>query len=390
MNNQVNNFDQMSQLENIARVKQFMRKGSVKLLMIVSFLQAVFIMVGSAMLGGLIEPLFKTLMEFMTKYGAREGIVMPYDLSKLDATAFSSLSSSIVLSGVISALIALILPATLLIIVIRASSSDPTVVPTGALTFLRVITIIQLVFAILGGLLYVIVGILAMVSGQSSGIISGVMYIVAGIILVHFCFCEYQFVSSVRTSCNGYTFSQAGAKGVSVYSVLSAILNGLGMAIMIFVAVIFSSMSKGADIDESNPFSLLTKAGFFDIITVYMVVILIGVFLDLLYSCALAATSMGYTNMVTAMIRASFAASNNAAQNANMKSFRTYGGGSLYSNYNYSNGGQPQQPQQNDAPPMPPQNNSSAPVQGINLNKDNDNPYNNSSNFNNTPGNGSF
>ncbi len=103
MNNQVNNFDQMSQLENIARVKQFMRKGSVKLLMIVSFLQAVFIMVGSAMLGGLIEPLFKTLMEFMTKYGAREGIVMPYDLSKLDATAFSSLSSSIVLSGVISA-----------------------------------------------------------------------------------------------------------------------------------------------------------------------------------------------------------------------------------------------------------------------------------------------
>ena len=121
-----------------------------------------------------------------------------------------------------------------------------------------------------------------------------------------------------------------------------------------------------------------------------MVVILIGVFLNLLYSCALAATSMGYTNMVTAMIRASFAASNNAAQNANMKSFRTYGGGSLYSNYNYSNGGQPQQPQQNDAPPMPPQNNSSAPVQGINLNKDNDNPYNNSSNFNNTPGNGSF
>ena len=108
MNNQVNNFDQMSQLENIARVKQFMRKGSVKLLMIVSFLQAVFIMVGSAMLGGLIEPLFKTLMEFMTKYGAREGIVMPYDLSKLDATAFSSLSSSIVLSGVISALIALV------------------------------------------------------------------------------------------------------------------------------------------------------------------------------------------------------------------------------------------------------------------------------------------
>ena len=94
MNNQVNNFDQMSQLENIARVKQFMRKGSVKLLMIVSFLQAVFIMVGSAMLGGLIEPLFKTLMEFMTKYGAREGIVMPYDLSKLDATAFSSLSSA--------------------------------------------------------------------------------------------------------------------------------------------------------------------------------------------------------------------------------------------------------------------------------------------------------
>ena len=81
MNNQVNNFDQMSQLENIARVKQFMRKGSVKLLMIVSFLQAVFIMVGSAMLGGLIEPLFKTLMEFMTKYGVIDGIVIPYVLS---------------------------------------------------------------------------------------------------------------------------------------------------------------------------------------------------------------------------------------------------------------------------------------------------------------------
>jgi len=395
MNNQANNFDQMSQLENIARVKQFMRCGSVKFLMVISFIQAVFVMIGSAMMGGLIEPLFKTLMEFIAKYGVQEGITIPYDLSQLDATAFNSLSSTIVLSGVISALIALILPVTLLIIVIRSSSSDPTVVPVGALTFLRVITIIQLVFAILGGLLYAIVGILAMTSGQSSGIISGVIYIVMGIIYVHYCFCEYQFVSSVRTSCGGYTFTQIGAKGVSIYSILSAILNGLGLAFMIFVAVIFSSMSNGMELDESNPVSVLAQSGFFDIISMYVIVVLIGVLLNLLYSCALAATAMGYTNMVTAMIRASFAASNAAnAQVANSKSFRTYGGGSLYNNYNYSNNPQSQQPVQDNAPATPAQNDvPSAPAQSVNLDKnaDNQNPYKtNYSDFNNTPGKGSF
>ncbi|MBQ7522409.1 MAG: hypothetical protein IJU14_05975, partial [Clostridia bacterium] len=397
MNNQQGTIDQMSQLENIARVKQFMRKGSIKVMMVVGFIQAILTAVLSFKISGFLKNIMTVVEKSSDDIGSiPEAVNIVVDISTTIGLVYTAFM--------------LIFPVTLLMIIMKANSDDPTVIARGPVTFLKIIAIIQLVLNIISGVITLVGVVSSMKNSDGNSISALVSNVVTVLISCFYFYCQVKFLSSIRTACDGVTLSSEGAQGVGVFNVLAAIGMGLILIVVIIIMVIVTSFSKSEQLANDNSYLEFIEASGMDIINFFFVVITAYIVLSMISTIAYAITAFGYRDMVVGMVRESYAAAQ-TKHTSNQKLMRTYGGGTMYNSYNYSNSGTGVQdnsqnheevsvvpPVQNTAPPQ------SVPSQQpqVALNKPSDNiqntnPYTNMQNGSFTPsnpyanaGNGSF
>ncbi len=323
MNNQQGTIDQMSQLENIARVKQFMRKGSIKVMMVVGFIQAML----TAVLSFKISGFLKNIMTIVEK-SSTESI----------PEIFSTVLDMSTIIGLVCAGIGLIFPATLLMIIMKANSDDPTVIAKGPVTFLKIIAIIQLVLNIISGVLTLISVVSSMKNSDGSSISALVSNVATVLISCFYYYCQVKFISSVRTACDGVTLSSEGAQGVGVFNVLVAIGMGLILIVVIIIMVIVTSFAKSEQLASDNSYLEFIEASGMDFINFFFIVITAYIILSMISTIAYAMTAFGYRDMVVGMVRESYAAAQ-TKHTSNQRLMKTYGGGTMYNSYNYSNSG---------------------------------------------------
>jgi len=337
-NQQLNNGDQFVRLQNIAYIKQFLRKGSIKVMMVVSFI--------SAFLTGYMFLSIGSILDSIKEFAYMSNSSMNIDELNALISIFSSFFAVI---GIIAIVINLILPVTLLVIIIRAHNDDPTVVPSGAITFLYILSIIGFVFMIISCVLSIVSTIIAIVntnslsqaSDSSGGVVGGNIF--SYVFSCLYWFFQFKFLGSVKNSSKGNALVSAGAQGFGVYSIIYAILCGICTVICLVFFVIMMSFSSSPNQMLPDEFGQLISSGLISSMLTYFVIATIILVLSTIYQIAAASTAFGYKNTVTEAIRASYTApSNNPYNRANgtiNSPFRTYGGDSAYKNYNYSNSG---------------------------------------------------
>lgn len=337
MNNQQTSGDQLVQLQNIAYMKQFMRRGSIKVLMVISFLQALITGISSLIFKGLFSKIIALIPEFAAASGAEiDGME---DLNTF-TTLFGSLS---VIYAIASIILGLILPVSLLIIILRAHNDEPTVIATGAVKLLYVLSMIQFVFSIIAPIISIFGTIFTVVSGNTEVLSNMVSSVISQFLNCLYYYFLTRFLASVKNSSNGHSLISKGAKGVGVYSVIFAILNALALVVLVIILIIFTSLSSSTTVSSDDFWGFLISSGIIETFTPIIFIGLISVLLSTVYQVAMAMTAFGYRDTVIQAVRASFAAQgNNPYNRANgtvNSPFRTYGGNNSYSNYNYTNSG---------------------------------------------------
>ncbi len=335
MNNQQTSGDQLVQLQNIAYIKQFMRRGSVKTLMVVSFLQAFIAGISTFMSKSILSEVMALVLEFAEASGD--------DISGIENfSSFSSIFQSISgLYAILSIVLGLILPVSLLIIIMRAHSDEPTVIAKGAVKFLHIMSIIQFVISIIAPVVSIFATIITVASGNIEALSSMTSPIVSQFLNCLYYYFLTKFLASIKNSSNGYSLTSTGAKGVGVYSVIFAITCGMALVLLIIVMVIFTSLSSSETVSSNDFWGTLISSGIIETVTPIIFIGLINILLSTIYHISMAVTAFGYRDTVTQAVRASFAAQGNnpynRANGTTNSPFRTYGGNSVYSNYNYTN-----------------------------------------------------
>ena len=327
MNKPQESIDQMSQLQHIAYVKQFMRKGSVKVMMGVSVLQAVL----GAFISLRISSLFKVFLKYLNDMGTT------FSADEMDAlNVIEGLTDMISTIGLIGMGISLIFPITLLMIILKANSDDPTVIAKAPVSFLKVLAIIQFAIAIIGSILSLI-GTVAILKSGDSGISSAIGSVISTLLQCLFYFYQVKFLSSIRKACDGVTMSSEGAQGVGVYNVIFAICNGLVLIGIVVFAILFNSFANSTQVSSNSVTETISSVGiksingFFVMFAIYSV-------LSMIFEIAYALTAFGYRDMVISIVRAAYANAQ-GTRTTSQKMFKTYGGGSIHSSYDYSNTG---------------------------------------------------
>ncbi|MEE1154397.1 MAG: hypothetical protein UH241_04495 [Acutalibacteraceae bacterium] len=353
MNNPKNTADQVVVLQNIAYVKQFMQKTSIKLLAVVAFLQA--ILVGYTMFK--FTDIFKTFVTFASKIspefaGSSGDMLIQFDLF------MGALSTVFMVVGILAVAFSLILPVTLIYIIIRSANDNPSVVPAGAVKFLKVLSAIQLVLMIISGVLSLVGAVITMINGNAvqntsaftttmttansplANIISIVFSVISVLISVFYYYLQFKFLSSVHTSAKGNVLLYAGAKGYGVYSVVFAIIMGIYLVgFSIFLIIMGSILNSNTLMSDDAAGTIFMQS--IDIIMPLFILMFVSIALSFLYQVLLAVVAFGFKNTVSEAIRASYATAqgvnpyNRAAATGNSP-FRTYGGNNSYSNYNYN------------------------------------------------------
>lgn len=395
MNNQQTAGDQMLQLQNIAYVKQFMQKASVKVLFLVTLLTAIANSIFIYLFKDIYYVLFNFLFSFLSGLGGET--VNPED--------FESLSDiiNIFFNGmtVITAVVGLILPITLLYIIIRSRSDNPSVIPSGAVKFLYVLSFIQTIVVVASAVMSIIAQFFAIFGADdtASAVVSFISTIISLFISCLYYILQTKFLGAIKHSCTGYSLIYGQSNGFGIYSVLSAIGSGLLSACSIVIVIVFYSLLNSASLEKNTDFDYFLALGgneLFDTIKPVVIVYIAITVLNTLYHILMATIAFSYKDFVTLAVRESFSLHKRPNIN-NSSAFRTYGGSNSYSNYNYTSSGA--RGQQSYAAAANATNNNAVNNNGISEAPvdSNYNPYSNQQNTNNTPqynesviGNGSF
>ncbi len=344
MNYQKDTADQVVKLQNIAYVKQFMQKTSIKLLAVVAFFQA--ILTGYTFFK--FTDIFEAIITFASNMSpefasSSSDMLIEFELM------MNALSVVFTVIGILAVGFALILPVTLLVIIIRASNENPSVVPSGAVNFLKVLSAIQLVLMIISGALSLLGSIITLISGntsavgvnsQASNVFSVILSIITILLSCFYYYLQFRFLSSVHTSAKGNVLLYTGAKGYGVYSVIFAIFSGLYAVGFSIFLIIMGSLSNSDTLMSDDAVGTLFMESI-DIIMPFFVLMFASVLLSFLYQVLMAVVAFGYKNTVVDAIRASYATAQgvnpyNRASGTGNSPFRTYGGNGSYSNYNYN------------------------------------------------------
>ncbi len=330
MNNQHLAGDQFIQLQNIAYVKQFMQKGSIKVLFLVSLLLAI----ANGILIYSFKDLYQMLFEVLQ---TTTGTVINPDESLL----FSQfIDSALVGSAIFTVVFMLILPISLLYIIIRSKSENPTVIPAGAVKFLYVISFIQTIFVVISAVFSLGMQILSIFATES--VLEAIISTVSSAISLFFSCLYYilqtQFLKAVKHSSTGYSLIYGSSKGFGIMSVLYSVFVGVVSAILIIFYVVFYSLLSSNSFDNNNGMNEFFEMGgveLFNALKPIMIMLIIISILQTLYYALLASVAFSYKEMVQVAVRESFMSSKRTNTNTS-SAFRTYGGNNSYTNYNYS------------------------------------------------------
>lgn len=330
MNNQNLVEDQFVQLQNIAYVKHFMQKRTVKLLFIVSLA----LVITNALFMNSFKDFLPMLMEFAQ---AVEGSgITAEDSSSINQFINLSMNTSMITTIVLK----LILPISLLYIIIRSKSENPTVIPSGTVKFLYVISFIQSIVVILSSIFSLALQILSIFA--ESDIISAILSAVfVGVALFFSCLyyiLQTKFLKALKHSSTGYSLIYGSSKGFGIISVIYCIIFGLLSAVSIILSVVFYSLLSSNSFDTNNSLQLFIALGggeLFNSLKPSIIIFIIISMLTALYFAVLASLAFSYKEMVQIAIRESFLSPSRVSANTN-SAFRTYGGSNSYTNYNYS------------------------------------------------------
>lgn len=328
MNNPNLAIDQFIQLQNIAYVKQFMQRGAIKVLFIVSLVLAI----ANGLLIYSFRDFYQMLFEFLQAFSGsatEESIV----LSQI-------MDSSILISSIATIVLKLILPVSLLYIIIRSKSEDPSVIPLGTVKFLYVISFIQSVLVIAMAIISVCMQVLSIFAADNliESIISTSISAVSLLLACLYYILQTKFLKAFKHSCTGYSLIYGSTKGFGVMAVLYSVFVGLTSAASLIFYIIFYSLLSSDSFDTNNSIQEFFVNGGLEVLETLKPAIIMFIVISLLttlYYALVAGIAFSYKEMVEVAVRESFLSSKRTAMNAN-SALRTYGGKSSYSNYNYT------------------------------------------------------
>lgn len=326
MKNQPSAGEQLILLQNISYVKQFMQRGSLKVLFLVNLLLTITI--------GLFINSFKGICNTFLDF-----LMDNYDFN-ITVPAEDTMNSLISTSTISTIVFGLVLPITLLYIIIRSRSDNPSVVPSGAVKFLYVLSFIQTIFVVIGSIVMLVLQFFSIFAADSivEAIISFAIYFICELIVVIYYILQTKFLGAIKHSCTGFSLIYGSSKGFGVLSVLASICSGVFSAISIVIFIVCNSIFSSADL-ESNPnfdsFIAMGGKEVFDALKPAAIIFIVITILYTLYNILLAVVTFAYRDIVTEAINESFVSTKRTNTNIN-SAFRTYGGSNSYSNYNYT------------------------------------------------------
>lgn len=326
MKNQPSAGEQLILLQNISYVKQFMQRGSLKVLFLVNLL----LTISSGLFINSFKGVYKTVFDFL---------INNYNVD-IDISAEGILDLILNISTISTVAFGLILPITLLYIIIRSKSENPSVVPSGAVKFLYVLSFMQSISAILSAVVMLVMQFFSIFAADNivDAIISFAVCAIGALIFSAYYILQTKFLGAIKHSCTGFSLIYGSSKGFGVLSALTAVCSGIISAISVVMFIVLYSMFSSNNIDKDPSFNKFLEIGgkeLFDSLKPVAIIFIIITVLYTLYNIFLAVVAFGYRETVAEAINNSFISSKNASTSIN-SAFRTYGGNSSYSNYNYT------------------------------------------------------
>lgn len=332
MNNPQSVGEQLLQLQNIAYVKQFMQKLSVKALFLISLIMAVFSSVTIYMFKDYYERIFDIYLQMFP-----DGLLL--DTDKIESVK-SLIGVSITTSAVSTLITSLILPITLLFIIIRSANENPSVIPLGAVRFLYVISFIQTIAIIVSSVFSIIGQGISIFAEEEiiSAIISFAFSCITTFISCLYYVFQTKFIGAVKHSSKGISLIYGTSKGFGILSVVYAVIIGISSALYLIAYIIINSLIESNDFSTNATASLFIEIGGIELIKdlkPVFIALLILMILATIYYIAMASVAFAYKSVIAAAIQESFASTKRQTVNVN-SAFRTYGGQNSFKNYNYS------------------------------------------------------
>lgn len=326
MKNQPSAAEQLILLQNISYVKQFMQRGSVKILFLVNLL----LTITSGLFINSFKGVYSALIDFL---------VNNYDVD-INVPAEDIINSILNISAISTIAFGLILPITLLYIIIRSRSENPSVVPSGAVKFLYVLSFIQAIFAVISTIIMLVLQFLSIFAADNivEAIISFAFYAIGALIFSAYYILQTKFLGAIKHSCTGFSLIYGSSKGFGVLSVLAAICSGVFSAISIVVFIVCNSMFSSNDLKSNPSFDSFIAMGgkdLFDALKPVAIIFIAITVLYTLYNVFIAVVTFSYRDTVAEAINESFVSTKRVGTASN-SAFRTYGGSNSYSNYNYT------------------------------------------------------
>ncbi len=330
MNNPQSVGEQLLQLQNIAYIKQFMQKMSLKALLLITLLMTAC----STMITVFIKDISPKVFDLY--------LVLHSSVKTLDVELNQMIMETYLTSSTIATLaVGLILPATLLLIIIRSASDNPSVIPLTAVKFLYLVSFIQTIIVAIPCVLAVVFTAISLFSADDivTALISLLVLFVFVLIFCLYFVLQTKFLGAVKHSSTGYSLIYGSSSAFGGMSVFFAILSGISTAASVVAYIVGNSLISANEFDENIPFQEFVAAGGKEILLVDLkpVYILVFVLLILctLYFITTAIIAFNYKNIVKLAIQEAFSTTKRQAVSVN-SAFRTYGGQNSFKNYNYS------------------------------------------------------
>lgn len=328
--------EQFVRLQNIAYIKQFLRKGSIKLLMAASLL--------CTFITGFFEFSFIGIIKDILD---AVNLSVGGTISNIDEAINIITTFGTIFIGV-SVVIGLIFPVTLLFIIIGAHNENPNSTPSGAIQFLHILSIIQFVFAVITnsiGLISTIISFISSIANNGfnvSLIATLISTIVSSFVTCLFYYYQTKFLGSIHKGATGKVLVSEGANGYGVFSVLFSIANILAFVFVLILLFLLISVSSSSTELTPDFVISLQQNGVLGSAIFTLVLYAVIVLLTAVQSISQAAIAFSFKNSIVEAVQASFSLPNGPYNRSNATGnspFRTYGGNNSYSNYNYSSSG---------------------------------------------------
>lgn len=253
---------------NLTAVKNYFKKPRVLVIAIIYVLSAIVGVILSITTSGSVPGFLRDLVNYLDKMGINSGI-SPADLESVNGAVSQSSVISMLPSLIISAAVTLLIAAAFFIIYFKSRNESAESTPSAGVTIMYVLSIISLVFIIIGfigmvasaAILMIFSGTVADSIGNSKVVDIGGGYqlnlngpalgtaliIIAVLLLIIAAFLlftainKFRYYSSVRTSISSVTLQSGGAKPYGVMCVISAVFTAFGVLSSIGSLIFFGN-----------------------------------------------------------------------------------------------------------------------------------------------------